>query len=148
MVHLQYTRRMKLVTTILKIHSVSLVQNTLETLWLINRNHYKILQHWTHRSSPRTTKEYNHSWDPRWKFLWEWNQIITRFPDQLEEWHYSSNVTNAIEKSETETSDVDALVVVDLGKIASLVDVSGSMCGTLMKVAVVLGLLISEISSP
>ena len=39
-------------------------------------------------------------------------------------------------------------LAVDLGKMISLVDVSGSMCGTPMEVAIALGLLVSEIASP
>ena len=37
---------------------------------------------------------------------------------------------------------------IDLGKVVSLVDVSGSIYGTPMEVAIALGLLVSEIASP
>lgn len=39
-------------------------------------------------------------------------------------------------------------LTVDLGKMVSLVDVSGSMMGTPMEVSIALGLLVSEVSSP
>ena len=38
--------------------------------------------------------------------------------------------------------------VVDLGNVVPLVDVSGSMSGTPMEVAIALGILVSEITSP
>ena len=47
------------------------------------------------------------------------------------------------EKSEDEATEK----IVDLGNIVPLVDVSGSMSGTPMEVAIALGILVSEITS-
>jgi len=52
-------------------------------------------------------------------------------------------------KGDTEDKDEQKSgPTIDLGKVVSLVDVSGSMHGTPMEVAIALGLLVSEIASP
>lgn len=54
-------------------------------------------------------------------------------------------VLEAMSKIDGRDNDVSGL---NLGKMVSLVDVSGSMSGTPMEVAIALGLLVSEIASP
>ena len=58
-------------------------------------------------------------------------------------------VLEAMKKvKEEEIKDEVIGKVVDLGNIVPLVDVSGSMSGTPMEVAIALGILVSEITSP
>ena len=60
-----------------------------------------------------------------------------------------SGVLEVMKKVKEEKSEDEAIEkVVDLGNIVPLVDVSGSMSGTPMEVAIALGILVSEITSP
>jgi len=71
------------------------------------------------------------------------------------QWHdIRNNVVKAMAKvegadtKEGKEEEKESGLTVDLGKMISLVDVSGSMDGTPMDVAIALGLLVSEIASP
>ena len=60
-----------------------------------------------------------------------------------------SGVLEVMKKVKEEKSEDEAIEkIVDLGNIVPLVDVSGSMSGTPMEVAIALGILVSEITSP
>jgi Mg-chelatase subunit ChlD len=54
----------------------------------------------------------------------------------------------AAKRAETESNPTPGGKAVDLGKLVSIVDVSGSMSGTPMEVAIALGILVSELSDP
>ena len=60
-----------------------------------------------------------------------------------------NNVIRSISKlRELSNENSTQSSALDLGKMVSLVDVSGSMCGTPMEVAIALGILVSELSAP
>jgi len=74
-------------------------------------------------------------------FSCQWNDIRKSVVDAMQ------NIQPGKE-SQVEEDKTGDKQVIDLGKMVSLVDVSGSMSGTPMEVAIALGLLVSEISSP
>jgi hypothetical protein len=71
----------------------------------------------------------------------QWNDIRKNVVEALEKAKISGKEEEGGNKEKPGPS-------IDLGKMVSLVDVSGSMGGTPMEVAIALGLLVSEIASP
>jgi hypothetical protein len=87
------------------------------------------------------------------KFMGGRNQLSTLEKDIFScQWNdIRKNVVEAMEKVKQEmqqAEETSSAATVDLGKMVSLVDVSGSMSGIPMQVAIALGVLVSEIASP
>lgn len=80
-------------------------------------------------------------------FSCQWNDIRKSVVEAMEKVKATKDEDEDNEDTQTDKNE-NAGPTVDLGKMVSLVDVSGSMGGTPMEVAIALGLLVSEIASP
>ncbi len=75
-------------------------------------------------------------------FQCQWDDIVESVKAAMEAMKENDNLDEDTKEEEKEGGGID------LGKVVSLVDVSGSMSGTPMDVAIALGILVSEVASP
>lgn len=78
----------------------------------------------------------------------QWDDLRAQIQRKLEEKREERAAAAAATGTETAASSESTARPVDLGRLVPLVDVSGSMGGTPMEVAIALGILISEMNQP
>jgi len=77
----------------------------------------------------------------------QWNDIVRTVQKQVEEFAAQQDDPE-VEGAEDEAAATPAAPGIDLGNLIPLVDVSASMSGTPMQVAIAMGLIVSQITAP